>query len=327
MFPIHDDNPRLHGRPFINYGLIGVNVIVFIYEVIITSNFSNPIAVENLFTYYGSIPNQLLSGQNIGSIFSSMFMHGGIAHIVGNMFFLYVFGDNLEDKFGHYKYLGMYLTWGVIASLSHSLFAVYTGQGNIPSIGASGAISGVLGAYLVFFPHSKIHTIIFAFFITTARIPAIAYIPFWFIMQLIFALIGQSTGVAYLAHIGGFIIGLGTAYMWKLLFSNVSIPKEKYQFKRDYIQPSKEIASVEKEYSPEIIIGTDFIDVIFEIPYVNNNSDIVTDFDKENSILILRVKDQNKDYSIQIPNPTRSKIEISSLSVNNGIIRIRLNVL
>lgn len=163
MFPIHDDNPRLHGRPFVNYGLIGINIIVFIIEIITTSNFSNPYAVESLFTQYGAIPNQILAGQNIGSIFSSMFMHGGIAHIIGNMFFLYVFGDNLEDKFGHYKYLGLYLIWGVIAAFSHSLFAMATGQGGIPSIGASGAISGVMGAYLVFFPHSKIHTIIFAF--------------------------------------------------------------------------------------------------------------------------------------------------------------------
>ncbi|MDN5847152.1 MAG: rhomboid family intramembrane serine protease, partial [Candidatus Nitrosocosmicus sp.] len=172
MFPIHDDAPRLHGRPYVNYGLIGINIVIFIYEVIVTSNFSNRSAVIALFYNYGSIPELLLSGQNLGSLFSSMFMHGSIAHLLGNMFFLYVFGDNLEDRFGHFKYLMLYLFWGVMAAFAHSIYAVTTGEGNIPAIGASGAISGVLGAYLIFFPHAKIHTIIFAFFITTVRIPA-----------------------------------------------------------------------------------------------------------------------------------------------------------
>jgi membrane associated rhomboid family serine protease len=200
MFPIHDDTPRVNGRPIVNYGLIGVNIIIFIYEVILTGNFSNRIVLSELYSNYGSIPDLILSGQNLGSLFSSMFMHGSIAHLLGNMFFLYVFGDNLEDRFGHFRYLLLYLFWGVMASIAHSVYAISTGEGAIPAIGASGAISGVLGAYLIFFPHAKIHTIIFAFFITTVRIPAIAYIPFWFIMQLIFALIGQSGGVAYLSH-------------------------------------------------------------------------------------------------------------------------------
>lgn len=215
MFPINDDAPRTIGRPFINYGLIAINIIVFIYEAIVTSYFSNSLAQFNLFSNYGAVPNLILSGQNLGSLFTSMFMHGGIAHLIGNLIFLYVFGDNLEGRFGHYKYLMLYLIWGVVASFTHSIYAVSTGDGNIPAIGASGAISGVLGAYLIFFPRAKIHTIILAFFITTVRIPALAYIPFWFIMQLIFALIGQSGGVAYLAHIGGFLAGMGTAFFWK----------------------------------------------------------------------------------------------------------------
>ena len=143
-----------------------------------------------------------------------MFLHGSIAHLLGNMFFLYVFGDNLEGRFGHYKYLIVYLVWGVIASFAHSIYAMSTGMEMFRyrclrrNIWCSCSI-------LVFFPRAKIHTIIFAFFITTVRIPALAFIPFWFIMQLIFALIGQSGGVAYLAHIGGFLAGVGTAYFWK----------------------------------------------------------------------------------------------------------------
>ena len=209
MFQINDDAPRTIVLPFINYGLIAINIIVFIYEAVVTSYFSNSLAQFDLFSNYGAVPNLILSGQNLGSLFTSMFMHGGVAHLIGNLIFLYVFGDNLEGRFGHYKYLMLYLIWGVVASFTHSIYAVSTGDGNIPAIGASGAISGVLGAYLIFFPRAKIHTIILAFFITTVRIPALAYIPFWFIMQLIFALIGQSGGVAYLAHIGGFLAGMG----------------------------------------------------------------------------------------------------------------------
>lgn len=155
MFPIHDDAPRMNGRPYVNYGLIGVNILVFIYEVIITSNFSNRLAVSELYSNFGSIPHLILSGQNLGSLLSSMFMHGSIAHLLGNMFFLYVFGDNLEGRFGHFKYLLLYILWGVLASFAHSIYAVSTGGGNIPAIGASGAISGVLGAYLIFFPHAN----------------------------------------------------------------------------------------------------------------------------------------------------------------------------
>ena len=178
MFPINDDAPKTNGKPFVNYGLIAINIIIFIYEIIITSYFSNRVATIELFSNYGAVPNLILSGQNLTSLFTSMFMHGSIAHLMGNMFFLYVFGDNLEGRFGHYKYLIIYLVWGIIASFVQSIYAVSTGSGNIPAIGASGAISGVLAAYLIFFPRAKIQTIIFAFFITTVRIPALAFIPF-----------------------------------------------------------------------------------------------------------------------------------------------------
>ena len=108
MFPYNDDAPSTIGRPFVNYGLIAVNILVFIYEMIITSNFSNFSAQSILFSNYGAVPNLILTGQNLFSLFSSMFLHGSIAHLLGNMFFLYVFGDNLEGRFGHYKYLLLY---------------------------------------------------------------------------------------------------------------------------------------------------------------------------------------------------------------------------
>ena len=343
MFPIHDDTPRINGRPFVNYSLIGVNIIVFICEIIITGNFSNRIAVNELFSNYGSIPDLVLSGQNLGSLVSSMFMHGSIAHLLGNMFFLYVFGDNLEDRFGHFRYFLLYLFWGVMAAIAHSIYAISTGEGSIPAIGASGAISGVLGAYLIFFPHAKIHTIIFAFFITTVRIPAIAYIPFWFIMQLVFALIGQSGGVAYLAHIGGFVIGLVSAYGWKF-FSNYFFGRRSFQnqfYRPRSIKTSQtalnnqhdsinrlrtpDANNVEKTLHPEIITGENFVDVIFEDKNASTSSQIQANFDNKTYLLSIQNLVTNKSDILSISQLQNRNYVVSSISVINGIVRIRLS--
>jgi len=338
MFPIHDDTPRMNGRPYVNYGLIGINILIFIYEAIITSNFSNRLAVVELYSNYGSIPDLILSGQNLGSLFSSMFMHGSIAHLLRNMFFLYVFGDNLEDRFGHFKYLLLYLFWGVLASFAHGIYAVSTGDGNIPAIGASGAISGVLGAYLIFFPHAKIHTIIFAFFITTVRIPAIAYIPFWFIMQLVFAIIGQSGGVAYLAHIGGFMIGLLSAYLWKtfsnLLSGSSLLQRQNYRPKtsfdnfdiastRNYSKSSPE-SPHDTMANPEVIVGENFVDIIFEAKYISNVDQLGVEFDK--NINTLNIRDMNSKIiaSVIVPSENLQNFLVSDFSVKNGIIKVRI---
>jgi hypothetical protein len=273
-----------------------------------------------------------------------MFMHGSILHLLGNMFFLHVFGDNLEDRFGHFKYLMLYLFWGVMAAFAHSIYAVATGEGGIPAIGASGAISGVLGAYLIFYPHAKIHTIIFAFFITTVRIPAIAYIPFWFIMQLVFAFIGQSGGVAYLAHIGGFIIGLGTAFGWKffsnMFFKQKQYPSQNYR-QRSSISPpsfSNNLSNsndrskpmngdnLEKSIIPEIITGEKFIDVIVEDRTTLSDSQIQVNFEESINTLSILIIDTNKRYEIPVPHPANTILRVSSVSVRNGIIRIRLDV-
>jgi membrane associated rhomboid family serine protease len=151
MFPIHDDNQRLHGRPYVNYALIFINIIVFIWEIAITDFFTNEVATTLMLLNFGAIPILILHG-DIPSLFTSMFMHAGVAHIVGNMVFLFVFGDNIEDRFGHIKYLLIYLMWGIVASYVHSLYVVEVlgmESGLIPAVGASGAISGILGAYLL----------------------------------------------------------------------------------------------------------------------------------------------------------------------------------
>src|ERR1041384_464789 len=214
MFPLHDDTQRIHGRPYVTYLLIAINAIVFLGEVIVTANFSNEAATNTLLQNYGAIPYKILQG-DIFSAVSSMFLHAGVAHLIGNMLFLFVFGDNIEDKFGRIKFVLIYIGWGLAAAFAHSFFTMSTGGGSVPAIGASGAISGVLGAYLVLFPRAKIFTVITAFFITTVRIPALAYIPIWFILQVIFSILNPEGGVAYLAHIGGFAVGAGVSYIAK----------------------------------------------------------------------------------------------------------------
>ena len=266
-------------------------------------------------------------------------MHGSIAHLLGNMFFLYVFGDNLEGRFGHFKYLLLYILWGVLAAFAHSIYAVSTGGGNIPAIGASGAISGVMGAYLIFFPHAKIHTIIFAFFITTVRIPAIAYIPFWFVMQLVFALIGQSGGVAYLAHIGGFLIGLLSAYLWKLLSPRLSETKpyptqaykprsasNAYDYSRSSNYQSRHDSedTLDKPVQPEIISGENFVDVILEDRSVSAERQLKVEFNKDVSTLNIRNLATDKITTVIVPIQPLADYIISDISVKNGIIKIRL---
>lgn len=325
MFPIHDDTERQHGRPYVNYGLIFVNVVVFFWELSFTNFFTDPNATQEIFYTYGSIPRFVLDG-DVMSIITSMFMHGGIAHIAGNMVFLFVFGDNIEDKFGHIKYMLLYLMWGGLAAYSHSLVAIDDTDALVPAVGASGAISGVLGAYLVMFPGAKIFTIIFAFFITTIRIPAIAFLPIWFIMQIVFGIIfPQSGGVAYFAHIGGFVAGLASAYIWKRLMN-----KRKTQF-RGVPSPSiKMIPSRPKgvlfvRTEPEIIRGPDFYEIIVEIRDISNASDIKVEFEPENTTVRIGSSDSKASQVLAKLPKDASKYKLQNVDYLNGIVRIRLS--
>lgn len=320
MFPIHDDTERIHGRPYLNYCLILVNVIIFIYEVIITGYFTNERATNALFQRYGAIPNEIFAG-NIPSIFTSMFLHGGIAHLIGNMVFLFVFGDNIEDKFGRIKYLIIYLMWGAAAAITHSLFAVYTGNGEIPAVGASGAISGVLGAYLIMYPKAKIYTIVVAFFITTIRIPAIAFIPFWFIMQIVLNFIDPLGGVAYMAHIGGFVVGLGTGYLWKVLKFQHPIS---FQPKWQTIKNRPNMVEMGIGTQPEIIKGPDFYEIIAEVRGLTGISDIRTDYNSDTKIMKIYTPRSNApEFSVKLPEDA-SDLKVDQVQYLNGILRIRL---
>jgi len=225
MIPLRDENPKPAGyRPIVTYALIAINVIIFFGEVVYTEGqffeFTNQRAAI-IFYQYGTVPAEITEGLIdkdygvIAPLFSSMFLHAGIMHIGGNMLFLYIFGDNIEYRFGRGKYLALYLFWGLVAGFAHIMSDP---SSEIPAIGASGAISGVLGAYLILFPHAKIMTMMFfGFFMRMLHISAKWYLPFWFIFQNVLpALVGSSgSGVAFLAHIGGFLIGLLTGYIYK----------------------------------------------------------------------------------------------------------------
>ena len=233
LFPIGDDNRERTITPYVNYLLILANIIVFVF----LQDFGNNVR----FTYkYATVPEEIITGKDIvtsdqsfqdpasGEVYTipglgvtpisvyltlltSIFMHGSIAHILGNMIFLWIFGDNIENRTGHFRYLIFYLICGILASLAH-VYATEVFNGNllIPTIGASGAISGVMGAYILLYPRKRV-SVIFFYFIT--EMPAIAVIGIWFLFQLISGLgvlgsVAQGGGIAYGAHIGGFISGI-----------------------------------------------------------------------------------------------------------------------
>lgn len=230
MIPLKD-SIKSSKFPIVNTILIIVNVLIFIYE------FSLGKEINQFVFKYGLIPASVTSFSEIGFIdrispfFTSMFLHGSWLHMIGNMLFLYIFGDNVEDKLGHFKYIIFY----VLAGISAAILQIITNfKSPVPMIGASGAISGVLGAYLLFFPGSKILTLVpIFFFIQLMHIPAKVFILIWFFIQFISGIgsIGISKsigGIAFWAHIGGFIAGL--------IFASVfNGRKKRSAFKKDYL--------------------------------------------------------------------------------------------
>ncbi len=240
MLPLRDENPHPPGfKPILTILLIIINVVVFFYEIAYTGQFwefSNARAAQ-LFFEWGAVPTCIAGSSYIAvqgmqiscpampyvSLLSSTFLHGGLMHLGGNMLFLWIFGDNIELKFGRAKFLGVYLLWGIVAGLAH--FAVDP-TSSIPAVGASGAISGILGAYLALFPRARIMTfLMLGFFWRMMHIQARWFLPFWLIFQNIlpFLISGFGVaggGVAFMAHIGGFIIGFVFGYFYKKTHSS-----------------------------------------------------------------------------------------------------------
>ena len=236
IMPLYDDNSQRIRTPFVNYTLIAINIFVFVM-------FQNFGENERFVYTFSAVPAEIISGKDIQTsptvlgktrsgeeiirpgleptpftvyitLITSMFMHGGIGHILGNMLFLSIFGDNVEDRLGHLQYLLFYITVGILASLAHVATCVVLKSDLLtPSLGASGAISGVMGAYLIFYPNNSVTVLIFRF-VTT--VPAIVAVGLWFAMQLFSSFMelgaGEGGGVAYGAHIGGFIAGIPLAF-------------------------------------------------------------------------------------------------------------------
>lgn len=256
MFPLSDDNSDVHSLPIVNYVLIALNLFVF---VVFQQGGTN----DNFTLAYSTVPAEIRTGKDLVTdgkqitdpvtgqryqmpglqktpipvyltILTSMFMHGGIAHIAGNMWFLWIFGDNVEDRMGRVRYILFYLLCGIIASLSHVIMNLHGPGSDIPSLGASGAISGVMGAYLAMFPSRRVR-VLFVRIIT--EVPAYIAVGLWFLFQLVsgMGLLGGGQtehGVAYAAHIGGFIAGVALARLFTLGRDFQPPPQTKFRFER-----------------------------------------------------------------------------------------------
>lgn len=226
FFPIGDDNVSGGHKPIFSYTLIFLNVLVFLFEIGLHQE-----AAEAFVFYFGSIPAEILSGEDYFTLITSMFLHGGWMHLIGNMLFLWVFADNIEAVVGSFNFILFYLIGGVAATLIHGFFNPLS---EIPVVGASGAISAVMGAYLIMFPASRIKVwIIFLF--TTAYVPAVLFLGIWIIQQLLSGVgslglgVENQGGVAWWAHIGGFIFGIIAGFFARENYKN----RYKYLGKED----------------------------------------------------------------------------------------------
>jgi len=213
MIPLKDTIPS-RTVPFINYTIILINLLCFLYQLSLGPH------LEKFLYAWGFVPAQFFAPLSIGHLhlsqrilplFTSMFLHGGWLHFLGNMLYLYIFGDNVEDRLGHARYLLFYLLCGVLAASAH---LITNHDSRLPTIGASGAIAGVMGAYFFLYPYARVVTLIFiVFFFDIVEIPAFFFLAFWFIFQFLSGTIiatrdAMSGGVAWWAHIGGFLAGI-----------------------------------------------------------------------------------------------------------------------
>ena len=222
MFPLKDDLPS-HSTPVVTVLLMAINIVVYLYQASLEIDARAGGVAEAFVMEFGLIPCRLTGACRMAAdlpspvftIFSSMFLHGGFFHIAGNMLYLWIFGNNVEDTLGHGRFILFYLASGVAAAATQTIVGPHS---HVPMIGASGAISGVLGAYFLLFPHASVLTlIIFGFFWRVVRIPALIVLGFWMVVQILNGLgsFGAGGGVAWFAHIGGFLAGMGLILLFK----------------------------------------------------------------------------------------------------------------
>jgi membrane associated rhomboid family serine protease len=228
VVPLRDENPTTT-TPYVTYGLIGVNVLIFLFELTLSQS-----QLSQFFQTWAVVPKELTDSfqgvvtpayqQEWLTLITSQFLHAGILHVGGNMLYLWIFGNNIEDRLGHVKFILFYLLCGVCASLTQWFF---DSTSTIPSLGASGAIAGVMGAYILRYPGAKVVTLLpLGFFITIVRIPAIVFLGIWFIQQAFYGVASlgatanvgmEGGGIAYWAHAGGFVIGAVLGVLFGLL--------------------------------------------------------------------------------------------------------------
>ncbi len=219
FFPIGDVNVDRGYSPILTYSFIVINIVVFLFE------FSLGATQQNVFvTTYGAIPKEIMVGKDLYTLITSIFLHGGWMHLIGNMLFLWVFADNIEATIGHTKFFIFYILGGIIASYGQ---AILSPNSSIPSVGASGAISACLGAYIIMFPKSQIK-VLFLLFFTTFYVSAIYFLGIWIVQQLIsgFGSLASASvetgGVAYWAHIAGFLYGAFAGFVFKPLARQIA---------------------------------------------------------------------------------------------------------
>lgn len=209
MIPYKDDNPT-RSFPIVTIGLLTLNTVVFLFQLVL------PFNAQQVVYAYGAVPHFLLTFTMVQpvhpffTVFTSMFLHGGLLHLISNMLYLWIFGDNIEDALGHMRFLLFYFLCGAAAAYSHALTDP---SSLLPMVGASGAVAGVLGAYLLLFPGARVHTLIFfGFFVQTVRLPAVLVLGFWIVIQFVNGILStglaEQGGVAWFAHIGGFACGI-----------------------------------------------------------------------------------------------------------------------
>lgn len=214
MIPLKDDIPSAT-FPFVTVSIIAINVLIFVYQTTLGIQGAEAFvymtaAIPYDITHFLHAPARSVVPPPF-TIFTAMFVHGGLFHIAGNMLFLWIFGDNVEDTLGHFRFIIFYLLTGTAASLAH---VIMEPASTVPMIGASGAIAGVLGAYFILFPRANIKTLVFLFFfVSVVRIPAVVFLGFWLVIQLLSSGATSAGGIAWYAHIGGFIAGAATVLL------------------------------------------------------------------------------------------------------------------
>jgi len=317
LIPLYDEN-RPEKRPFVNYTLILINIVVFFF-FFLNGNLLKGIRL------YGAVPAAILSGDRLWTIFTSMFMHADIMHIAGNMLYLWIFGDNIEDALGHGKYLVFYLAGGVFSTFMHIastlLSALFTPipyvilDLRIPSVGASGAISAVLGAYMLLYPRARIKTLVFYFyFFTIVRIPAFFYLGFWFLYQFLmglFALTGLPSTVAFWAHIGGFLFGL-------MIVKGFNVTP-----KRRPPAPRRKplVAPWTRAPLVDIMVEDDLVRVYAFMPGVDERDIVIRAYEWE---VMISAQRENIRYYGRIPLPVPVIPKVRDVSYVNGTLSFTL---